>query len=131
MEGIHNNALIRPLAMKILKKLDFDISIKHHWTRRKLKLHLFKHKGYWYHGKRRENASMQLFDRLIHAGDNVVEVGGHIGYISLFFSKLVGNQGGVMVFEPGVNNLPYIRKNIKINHMKVIHLHYLEIMIIL
>ena len=114
MKGIHNSWFIRPVVMKVLKKLDFDISIKHHWTGCKVKLHLFKHKGYWYHGKKRENTTMQLFDRLIHAGDNIVEVGGHIGYISLYFSKLVGShKGGVMVFEPGANNLPYIRRNIK------------------
>jgi FkbM family methyltransferase len=113
MKEIYNNKFIRPLVMKILKKMDFDIFIKHHWTGVKVKLHLFKHKGYWYHGKKRENTTMQLFNSLIHVGDNIVEAGGHIGYISLFFSKLVGNQGRVIVFEPGVNNLPYIRRNIK------------------
>jgi len=113
MKGIHNNKLIRPIFMKALKILDFDISIKHHWTSLAFKLNLFKHKGYWYHGKKRENSTMRLFGSLIDIGDTVVEVGGHIGYISLYFSKLVGHKGGVIVFEPGNNNIPYISKNIE------------------
>ena len=42
MKGIHNNKLIRPIFMKALKILDFDISIKHHWTSLTFKLNLFK-----------------------------------------------------------------------------------------
>ena len=30
-----------------------------------------------------------------------------------FFSHLVGNNGSLVVFEPGTNNLPYITENIK------------------
>jgi FkbM family methyltransferase len=54
---------------------------------------------------------MLLFRRLLRPGDSVVEVGGHIGYISLYFKSLV-QTGYVYVFEPGVNNLPYIRRNV-------------------
>ncbi|HEY3856191.1 MAG TPA: FkbM family methyltransferase [Verrucomicrobiae bacterium] len=54
---------------------------------------------------------MALFSRLLVPGDTVVEIGGHIGYISLFFKHLVQN-GEVWVFEPGENNLPYVRKNV-------------------
>jgi FkbM family methyltransferase len=54
---------------------------------------------------------MMLFRRLLCPGDSVVEVGGHIGYISLYFKWLV-KSGRVYVFEPGANNLPYIRRNV-------------------
>lgn len=54
---------------------------------------------------------MERFERVIHPGSTVIEVGGHIGFISQFFSKLVGTDGRVIVFEPGTNNLPYISKN--------------------
>jgi FkbM family methyltransferase len=56
---------------------------------------------------------MKLFSRLVKPGTHVVEVGGHIGFISIFFMKLVGAEGNLTVFEPGTNNLPYIRRNIK------------------
>lgn len=56
---------------------------------------------------------MTLFAQLIRSGGAVVEVGGHIGFVSVYFSSLVGALGRVIVFEPGANNLPYIRENIK------------------
>jgi FkbM family methyltransferase len=56
---------------------------------------------------------MKAIKALIAPGDEVVEVGGHIGYISLWFAECVGDKGHVIVFEPGSNNLPYIRSNIK------------------
>lgn len=55
---------------------------------------------------------MTLFEKLIHPGATVIEIGGHIGFISQYFSKLVGPDGQVVVFEPGTNNLPYITRNI-------------------
>ena len=59
---------------------------------------------------------MLLFKKLINKGDTVIEVGGHIGFISLYFSKLVGKEGIVYVFEPGINNLPYLKNNVKEKH---------------
>ena len=70
------------------------------------------HKGYWFYGRRREHESMSLFSRLVSPGDRVIEIGGHIGYITLYFASLVGEHGEVIVFEPGSNNLPYIRTNV-------------------
>lgn len=55
---------------------------------------------------------MKKFSELISSGDTVVEIGGHIGFISQYFSQLVGEEGKVIVFEPGSNNLQYIKKNI-------------------
>jgi FkbM family methyltransferase len=89
-----------------------DGTIRHHYTGEKIRLHLFRHKGYWYHGKRRERATMQRFAKLIRPGDCVLEAGGHIGYISLYFAQLAGPRGSVHVFEPGSNNLPYVRANV-------------------
>jgi FkbM family methyltransferase len=88
-----------------------DGTIEHHYTGDRIRLHLFRHKGYWYHGKRRERATMERFRELIKPGDCVVEAGGHIGYISLYFAQLTGPSGSVHVFEPGGNNLPYVRAN--------------------
>lgn len=90
-----------------------DITIRNHYTRERLRLHSYKHKGYLFHGKRREQAVMQWFARVIRAGDTVIEVGGHIGYVTQYLARLVGDGGYVYVFEPARNNLPYIRANIE------------------
>ncbi len=111
---IYRNRLLRRFLLPLLKATSFDFCAKHHWVENvQFRLNSFRHKGYWYHGRNREEATMELFRRIICPGDIVVEVGGHIGYISLYFADLVGPSGKVFVFEPGKNNLPYIRTNLK------------------
>jgi FkbM family methyltransferase len=105
--------MLRKLAIQLLKIFNpGDITIRHHYTGDKLKLHSFKHKGYWFHGRSRERLTMELFRELVEPGNFVMEVGGHIGYISLHLASLVGRSGRVLVFEPGENNLSYLRRNI-------------------
>jgi FkbM family methyltransferase len=102
---------LRRLVLPLLARLSCNITVRHQWTRQKILLHLFRHKGYWFYGRDRERETMQLFASLLSKGDTVVEIGGHIGYISLYFKHLVAD-GRVVVFEPGENNLPYIRANL-------------------
>jgi FkbM family methyltransferase len=106
--------IARRAALPLLAKFgDFDVTIRHHYTGDPLRLNAFKHKGYWYLGKNREREIMSSFARLIQKGDTVIEVGGHIGYVSLYFAKLAGDSGRVFVFEPGANNLPYTIRNLQ------------------
>lgn len=55
---------------------------------------------------------MQLFAELLQPGDFVVEIGGHIGYVALYLASLVGASGKLLVFEPGPNNLTYLKRNV-------------------
>ena len=105
---------IRAVAIPVFRKINVgDITIRHHWTGDAVALHSFKHKDYWFHGKHREQRSMESTARLLHPGDTVFDIGGHIGYMALYFGHLVGPTGRVHTFEPGPNNLPYIRRNIR------------------
>jgi FkbM family methyltransferase len=116
MKKLHQISFLRRLILPTFQRINLkDITIRHHWTDDKFTLHPFKHKGYWYHGKKRENETMLLFTNIVRKGGGVIEIGGHIGYISLYFAHLVGHEGQVTVFEPGPNNIPYIRKNTKAN----------------
>lgn len=104
--------MLRKLFIPLLKFFNpGKISIKHHYTKSRFVLDVFKHKGYWFHGKRREIKTMHLFEKLIQRNFLVIEVGGHIGYITNYFSFLL-ESGYVYVFEPGKNNLPYLKENI-------------------
>jgi FkbM family methyltransferase len=87
-----------------------DVTITHHWTGDRLKLHSFRHKGYWFHGRGRERGAMLSLVRLVGADDVVYDVGGHIGYTALLFASLARQ---VHVFEPGSNNLPYLHANVR------------------
>lgn len=103
---------VRSVAIPLLARFNpGDITIKHHWTGDPLRLHSFHHKGYWFHGRSREAETLDMFRRLLNPGDRVVEVGAHIGYFTILFSRLVGPGGQVTVFEPGENNLTYLREN--------------------
>src|SRR5262249_12209411 len=110
--GIHRVRAVMRLVLPMMRKLDLgDITIRHHWTGDALRLHSCRHKGYWYHGKRREYATMEVFSELLKSRDFVVEIGAHIGYVSLYLAHLIGREGRLVVFEPGPNNLPYLRRN--------------------
>ena len=105
---------LRRLAIKTLKATNFDLSIKHHWADQcRFHLNSFLHKGYWWSGKNRESDEMTSIATLVQSGNDVVEVGGHIGYLTLYFRHLVGESGTVVVFEPGEGNLKYLEKNIE------------------
>jgi FkbM family methyltransferase len=105
---------MRRFLLPLLKQFAFDFSYPHPWVEgKRIFMNSFTHKGYWFYGKKREFQSMKLFSQLIAPGMLVIEVGGHIGFISNFFSHLVGSKGRVIVFEPGGNNLPYTRKNLQ------------------
>lgn len=119
---LNENKLLRRIIIPMLRKYNLgDISIDNYYSNMKIKLHTFQHKGYWYHGRKREEKTMKLFGQLIMKEDLVIEVGGHIGYISQYFSKLVGDNGRVIVFEPGLNNLPYILFNVqKCNNVQIV-----------
>jgi FkbM family methyltransferase len=105
--------ILRPLAIALLRLTRTDIQIANPWTKHSLFLNSFHHKGYWFFGKIRENATMRMLAKCIATGDTVIEIGGHIGFISQYLSQLVGRTGRLVVFEPGSNNLPYIRKNLR------------------
>ena len=106
--------LLRRLMLTGLRVTNFDFSIKHHWAdQSRLHLNSFLHKGYWWNGKNREADEMAAIAKLIKSGDEVVEVGGHIGYLTLYFRHLVDDSGTVVVFEPGEGNLKYLEKNIE------------------
>ena len=109
---LHKNPSLRRIALPLLKLFNRDIFINHPWTGDKFKLSLFEHKGYWFYGKNRECDEMIAFGCLLCPGERVLEVGGHIGFISLYFANLVNPSGKVIVFEPGPNNLKYIKSNI-------------------
>jgi hypothetical protein len=102
---------VRKIVLRILERLAFNVRIRNPWSGSAFHLNTCTHKSYWFYGKRRERAVMLAFERLIRENDVVLEVGGHIGYLSQFFSSIVGSQGVVRVFEPGSNNIPYLVKN--------------------
>ena len=47
-----------------------------------------------------DEPEFSLIESVIHAGDNVIDIGASVGVYTLKFSKLVGTSGRVYAFEP-------------------------------
>lgn len=105
--------MLRKIILKLLKITARDISITHHYNNEPFLLNSYNHKGYWYHGKKREQETVAVFKDWINIGEFVLEIGGHIGYFSTVYAHLVGETGKVVVFEPSFENLKYLTKNIQ------------------
>lgn len=54
----------------------------------------------------------------IKRDDIVLDIGANIGYYTLIFAKLVGENGKVFAFEPDPTNFAILKKNVKINGYK-------------
>lgn len=65
-----------------------------------------------------EKREMDFFKKTIKKGWTVLDIGANIGYPSLLFSKLVGENGKVFAFEPDKNNLATLKRNIKENKIR-------------
>ncbi|MCB9458026.1 MAG: FkbM family methyltransferase [Anaerolineaceae bacterium] len=105
---------LRRIVLSVFSKVNpGNITIRHHYTDDPFMLHSYRHKGYWFHGKNREHDEMEMVSKLIKSGDNIVEVGAHIGYLTLYFAQLTGQEGQIIAFEPVPDSAEYLKKNTK------------------
>jgi FkbM family methyltransferase len=56
--------------------------------------------------------------RQLKPGMNVIDVGANIGYFTILASKLVGDAGTVLAFEPNSENARLILLDVEINNLK-------------
>ncbi|MEK7993440.1 MAG: FkbM family methyltransferase [Planctomycetota bacterium] len=107
----HNVVLRRILFPLLWRLLQRDVTIRHHWTGDRIVLHLFRHKGYWWYGRRREEYLMRIVPRLLRSADVAIDAGAHVGYWALWLGHVVGPTGHVYAFEPAPPQLPYLLAN--------------------
>lgn len=65
-----------------------------------------------------EPLETELVKREIKRGNVVLDLGANIGYYTLIFAKLVGEEGKVFAFEPDPTNFALLEKNVEMNGYK-------------
>jgi FkbM family methyltransferase len=70
--------------------------------------------SYWLGTYEREYVT--TFSRYIQPGDVVFDIGSQAGYFTLIASRLTGNNGQVIAFEPVPENVRFIREHCQLNN---------------
>lgn len=60
----------------------------------------------------------EIVKKVVKRDDVILDIGANIGYYSLIFAEIVGDQGRVFAFEPSPANFALLSKNIEINNYK-------------
>jgi FkbM family methyltransferase len=65
-----------------------------------------------------EPIETKLVQQILKEGDVFIDVGANIGWYTVICSKLVGETGKVVAFEPDPSNFAMLRKNVEANRLK-------------
>jgi FkbM family methyltransferase len=69
-------------------------------------------------GRPFEPLETEIVKKYVKKGNVVLDIGANIGYYTLIFAELVGEQGEVYAFEPSPENFSLLERNIKMNALK-------------
>lgn len=58
-----------------------------------------------------------LLEQFVQPGMTVYDVGAQAGFYTLLCSKLVGDAGWVIAFEPSISEARYLLEHVRINHL--------------
>jgi FkbM family methyltransferase len=64
-----------------------------------------------------EPDTMQAVAQYVKKGMRVIDVGSHIGYVTLLCRKYIGEQGEIICFEPLAENRKILYENLRLNHL--------------
>jgi FkbM family methyltransferase len=65
-----------------------------------------------------ETKTLSRFAELVKPNDTVLDIGANIGMFSLLGSRLVGDNGRVIAFEPSRKTFDVLNENLKLNNCK-------------
>ena len=64
-----------------------------------------------------ELEKQQLFERILRPGMTVYDIGAQAGFYTLLCSRLVGDAGRVIAFEPSISEARYLLEHVRINQL--------------
>jgi FkbM family methyltransferase len=65
-----------------------------------------------------EPSVIRALQRYLRPGDTCLDVGSHVGYLTILMSHLVGPQGCVAAFEPVPESFHTLHENVALNHLQ-------------
>ena len=65
-----------------------------------------------------EPPTIKFLEKYIKKGDLIFDIGANVGYHTLIFSELTGENGSVFAFEPEPDNYKTLKKNVDLNSLK-------------
>ena len=115
--------VIRPLVKRTLALFFGARGIKINLARRyPVRLHPdFYFSGYESFGERHNHGYSACIEAC-RPCKTFLDIGGHVGLYTLPIAKLLGAQGKVFVFEPGMRNYRYLKYHLEINNLKNVEL---------
>jgi FkbM family methyltransferase len=63
-----------------------------------------------------EKLELELFQKILRTGMNVIDAGANIGLYSTIASNIIGSTGKIWAFEPSKENYNLLVKNLQLNH---------------
>lgn len=64
-----------------------------------------------------ESDNFLIIKNVVKTGDHVIDIGAHIGLMSVVLGKIVGNNGKVYSFEPSPLTFSILKETIKLNKL--------------
>lgn len=58
----------------------------------------------------------------LRTGDTCLDVGGHVGYLTVLMARMVGPDGKVVTFEPMPDTYRVLEENVRLNHLENVRL---------
>lgn len=65
-----------------------------------------------------EPGCVQALRKRLKQGSLCVDVGANLGYFSIFMSRIVGEQGRIVAFEPMPDTVEMLRDNVRVNGLR-------------
>ncbi|HVM16169.1 MAG TPA: FkbM family methyltransferase [Gaiellaceae bacterium] len=104
--------VVEPLHARVAPAAS-EVEADVHGSRMLLRLDDYTQRKIYYRAF--EEAEARLYARLLRPGDVAVDVGANVGYFTLLFARLVGEEGFVVAVEPVLPNLDRLRRNLGLN----------------
>jgi len=107
--------VLRRIGFKIISLLGIRVTYRNIYGARMV---LYKDYGAIYVWGKGERGTLDFIAKNLKDGDVFVDVGAYVGFFTIFASKIVGERGKILAFEPNPTAYSILLENLKLNGCK-------------